>query len=225
MYDGTNFVLLNPNITAALLGAAVTGATNTFSGAQLGSVTTLTDGSTITPDFSLNNNMQVQLGGNRTLANPANLTVGKAESFSIDIYQDATGTRTLAYAWGYEFPGGSAPTLSTAGGTIDTLYGDVKVYNTGTVTMTIATPGVVSMTAHGFFTGQKVQLTTTGALPTGLSANTTYYVVYVDANSFSLATSLANAAAGTKIATSGSQSGTHTLTGLRINANLQKAFS
>lgn len=80
----------------------------------------------------------------------------------------------------------------------------------GTFTVTIASPGVVSLTAHGLSTGDGVYLTTTGALPTGLSANTRYWIIKNDADSFWLATSLANALAGTKINTSGSQSGTHT---------------
>jgi hypothetical protein len=60
-------------------------------------------------------------------------------------------------------------------------------------------------------TGDCISLTTTGALPTGLSANTNYFVIYNDANTFWLATTYANAIAGTKIDTSGSQSGDHTL--------------
>lgn len=92
------------------------------------------------------------------------------------------------------------------------LLGDVKgSYVTATITVTIAAPGVVSYTSHGLVTGDKVYLTTSGALPTGLSASTTYYVILIDANSFNLATSFANAFAGTKITTTGSQSGTHTL--------------
>lgn len=80
----------------------------------------------------------------------------------------------------------------------------------GTFTVTIATPAVVSLTAHGLSTGDQVFLTTSSALPTGLTANTLYYAVRVDANSFNLATTRANAYAATKINTSGSQSGTHT---------------
>lgn len=83
----------------------------------------------------------------------------------------------------------------------------------GTVTMTIASPCVVTKTNHGFQTGDQVWFTTTGALPTGLAVNTVYYVIYVNANTFRLATSLANANAGTAINTSGSQSGTHTVNG------------
>lgn len=85
------------------------------------------------------------------------------------------------------------------------------VPNKGTVTITIATPGVVTLNSHGFLTGESIYLTTTGALPTGLSVDTLYYVVVNDANSFWLATSYANAIANTRITTSGSQSGTHTL--------------
>lgn len=81
----------------------------------------------------------------------------------------------------------------------------------GTFTVTIATPGVFTLASHGLMTGDAVYLTTTGALPTGLTANTIYYAIKIDANTFNLATSRANAYASTKIATSGSQSGTHTL--------------
>ena len=123
------------------------------------------------------------------------------------------------------FSGGTVPSLSTAGCSKDALYYDVTSYATSTVTITIATPGVISWTGHGLVSGQRLQLTTTGALPTGLTAATTYWVVFVDANSFSLATTLANAAAGTKITTSGSQSGTHTATAIEISANLNKALS
>jgi microcystin-dependent protein len=85
----------------------------------------------------------------------------------------------------------------------------------GTVTISIATPGVVTVsfntTTDNFFTGTPVYLTTTGALPTGLSANTTYYAILVSSSTIRLATSLANAIAGTAINTSGTQSGIHTL--------------
>jgi len=80
----------------------------------------------------------------------------------------------------------------------------------GTFTITIAAPGLATLASHGLATGDSVYFTTTGALPTGLTANTRYWVVKNDANSFWLSTTLANALAGTKITTSGSQSGVHT---------------
>ncbi len=69
-----------------------------------------------------------------------------------------------------------------------------------------------TVTAHQFVTGQSVTLTTSGALPTGLAVATTYYIIKVDANTISFATTLANAYAGTVITftTSGS-SGTQTV--------------
>lgn len=92
------------------------------------------------------------------------------------------------------------------------LLGDIKATTaSGTVTVTIATPGVFTYNSHGMSNGDKFYLTTTGALPTGLTASTAYYASGVTANTFSASTTLANAIAGTKITTSGSQSGTHTL--------------
>lgn len=84
---------------------------------------------------------------------------------------------------------------------------------TSTVTISIATPGVVTWSAHGLNSLSPISFTTTGALPTGLTAGTTYYVcagASLLTNSFRLATSVANAITGTAINTTGSQSGTHT---------------
>lgn len=75
-----------------------------------------------------------------------------------------------------------------------------------TVTITIASPGVITWNSHPLQNGDPVRLQTTGALPTGLTANTTYYVVSAAANTFQLASTRA----GSAINTSGSQSGTHT---------------
>lgn len=80
----------------------------------------------------------------------------------------------------------------------------------GTFTVTIAAPGVITLTAHGLNTGDAMYFTTTGALPTGLAANTRYFAIRIDANTLRVATSYANAVAGTAITTTGSQSGVHT---------------
>jgi microcystin-dependent protein len=121
------------------------------------------------------------------------------------------------------YPTLGALLLSTYGGNGTTTFGvpDLKQRipvgsstptSVGTVTMTIATPAVFTLTAHGLATGQIVYITTTGALPTGLTATTgRYWVIALTANTFNLATSLSNANAGTAIATSGTQSGTHAL--------------
>ena len=78
------------------------------------------------------------------------------------------------------------------------------------VTITIASPGVVT-TTKDIRTGTPVKFTTTGTLPTGIVAGTTYYWIRVSATTGQLASSKANALAGTAITTSSSQSGTHTM--------------
>lgn len=182
----------------------------------------LTDAATIAVDMSYAN-FSLTLGGNRTLGAPTNLTAG--QSGVITVRQDATGSRTLAYAWPYVFPGGAPPTLSTAKFATDQLNYFVSSYSTGTCTMTIATPCVVTKTAHGFVSGMRVQFTTTGTLPTGLSLSTTYWVFVLDVNTFQLSTSFANLQLGTYVATSGTQSGTHTVTHANITVTLNAAIN
>ena len=89
------------------------------SGNSASNISALTDGATITPDFSAANNFSVTLAGNRTLANPTGLIAG--QSGVITITQDGTGSRTLAYGSYWDFAGGTAPTLSTAASAQDVL--------------------------------------------------------------------------------------------------------
>lgn len=98
---------------------AGTDTAQSFTAAQRGAISALTDGATITPDFAVANNFSVTLGGNRTLANPSNLTAG--QSGSIFISQDGTGSRTLAFGSYWDFIGGTAPTLSTAASAVDRI--------------------------------------------------------------------------------------------------------
>lgn len=80
----------------------------------------------------------------------------------------------------------------------------------GTVTMTIASPGVMTAVAHGLTVNDAVVFTTSGSLPTGILAGTTYYVIAtgLTADAFQVSAT----AGGSAVNTSGSQSGTHTLT-------------
>ncbi|MDB5610372.1 MAG: hypothetical protein JWP25_7272 [Bradyrhizobium sp.] len=88
-----------------------------------------------------------------------------------------------------------------------------------TVTISIGTPATITDVGHGKSANSPVTFTTTGALPTGITAGTTYYVegASITSNTYQIATSIANAVAGVAVATSGAQSGAHTCTG---NANL-----
>jgi predicted phage tail protein len=76
------------------------------------------------------------------------------------------------------------------------------------VTISIATPGLISWPAHGFSVGQQVKFATTGALPTGIVAGVWYYVIAAGlvAGAFQISATLGGAA----INTSGTQSGVHT---------------
>lgn len=85
-----------------------------------------------------------------------------------------------------------------------------------TCTMTIASPCVVTLAGHGYLGGERIMLATTGALPTGLSANTIYFIKFIDANTFNLSLT----SGGANINTTGSQSGTHTAWTIRTDSTL-----
>ena len=94
-----------------------------------------------------------------------------------------------------------------------------NTYAYPTVTVTIASPGVVTYVGHGKSANDPVAFFNNGdTLPTGLVLGTTYYVKTVlTADTFTLSAT----AGGAVINTSGSQSGTHKLgaTGSRYNAS------
>lgn len=93
------------------------------------------------------------------------------------------------------------------------------VPKSASVTISIATPGVVTWTGHGLAAGTAVKFTTTGTLPTGLVAGTTYYVkTAVDADTFTVAATKD----GTAIDTTGSATGTQTAT--TVPAGPQRLF-
>lgn len=82
-----------------------------------------------------------------------------------------------------------------------------------TCTISNATPAVVTATAHGLAgtSGSDcdaVFFVTDGALPTGLSTNTIYYVTKVDADTFRLSTTPSDVGS-TYVNTSSAGSGTH----------------
>ena len=81
--------------------------------------------------------------------------------------------------------------------------------NKGTFTVTSATPAVFSFTGHGLIAGDAVHFTTTGALYTGLTVGTIYYVIAAGLTADAFEVSATHG--GTAVNTSGSQSGTHTL--------------
>jgi hypothetical protein len=93
--------------------------TDTLDGPLAATVTTLTDAATIAVNMATSCNFTVTLGGNRTLGNPTGMVTG--QTGSIFVVQDATGSRTLAYSSNWDFPNGSAPTLTTTANAVDRL--------------------------------------------------------------------------------------------------------
>lgn len=77
-----------------------------------------------------------------------------------------------------------------------------------TATLAVASPGVVAATAHGRNAGDQVTFSTTGALPTGVVAGTTYFVsaTGLTANSYQISAT----SGGASINFTGSTSGVHT---------------
>ena len=91
--------------------------------------------------------------------------------------------------------------------TPQTLSGNSPVGSSQTATITIATPAVVTVTAAPL-NGTPVTFTTTGALPTGISVGTVYYVKNATSTTFQIA----DKPNGTVVNTTGSQSGVQTVT-------------
>lgn len=89
----------------------------------------LTDAATIAIDASLGNHFRVTLAGNRTLGAPTNPTDG--QRILVEVAQDATGGRTLAYDAVYAFGTDVvSPTLTTTANKVDYLG---FVYSSATV--------------------------------------------------------------------------------------------
>lgn len=96
---------------------AKTDVAQTFTAAQRATITTLTSGATVTPDFAASNNYTLTLDQNLSIANPTNLTAG--QSGSIFLVQDGTGSRTASWGSYWDFAGGTAPVLTTTAAGID----------------------------------------------------------------------------------------------------------
>jgi hypothetical protein len=176
---------------------------------------------------------QYDVGAQPTLRDFPPLTIGSLEPVSLVepaatfvtlTYDDDAGDVKLVSAGVHGLTNavsqGSDLYITWTGGTATTGFYEVLdadtdtkevtidlPYVSSTVTITIAAPGVVTWTAHGLSVNDTIRFTTTGALPTGLAINTTYYVKEVlSANTFTVSTS----AGGAAVTTSGSQSGTQT---------------
>jgi len=100
-----------------------------FSAAQRGAISAISVASgdtTKTLDFATANNFALTLANTAScqLVNPSNLTAG--QSGCIFIAQDGTGSRLLTYDTYWDFPAGTAPTLTTTASAVDLLVYTVR---------------------------------------------------------------------------------------------------
>lgn len=103
-------------------------------------------------------------------------------------------------------------TATTADTTTNTLgFGDTFSADAGTDVCTYTSTANIP---SNILTGTRVRLTTTTTLPAGLALATDYYVIRLSDTTFSLATSYANAVAGTAINITDAGTGTHTISRL-----------
>lgn len=117
---------------------------------------------------------------------------------AIDIYNHVTNT--IIY---------TNLTIASVDKGEDSLILPVNASNTTFTADTTDVITVSSMTAYP--TGTPVTVTTTGTLPGGLLVDTVYYIINSSATTGKLATTAANATAGTAVDITSVGSGTHTL--------------
>lgn len=135
-----------------------------------------------------------------------------------DVNATATGFKCILNASAYS---AAATTMPSVFMLVDLLayatMANATINSTGTKTFAqfenvtfSSSSGLLMTTTNDWDNLTPFQFTTTGALPTGLSLNTTYWSIRVSATTSRLATSLTDAEAATAIAYTDAGSGTHT---------------
>jgi hypothetical protein len=115
---GTSVVLAVTPLALAGAGNVLRGVANTYTKHQGFGLVTLTDASSIAWDVSSAQAARVTLAGNMTLAAPTNAIAGF--TYLLEVIQDTTGSRTLAFNSIYKHVGGT-PTISTTANARDLL--------------------------------------------------------------------------------------------------------
>lgn len=197
VFVGNSTVNATTNSTSLIIGSSTVNSTVVSVGTSTINSTVVSVGSNVVLSTSsiLIGNSTVNVAANSTALAinglPATVPVGTTIYFN-----------TSTPPTGFLAEDGSAVSRTTYASLFAVLV------RTATVTITIASPGVISWTAHGLSAGDPIKFTTTGALPTGITASTTYYVISAGLTTDSFRISAT--AGGAAVNTSGSQSGTHT---------------
>ncbi len=121
-------VTTNANLTGDVTSSGnastvVLSVAHNWTGQQTFAAAALTDASPITWNLATQQAATVLLtsgvGGTRQLANPTNMVNGG--TYTLKVTQSSTGSNALTYDNAYKWPGGTAPTLSTANNAVDIL--------------------------------------------------------------------------------------------------------
>ena len=217
---GTTYYVINPTASTFNVAATVGGTAINTSGTQSG-VQTATFSSQYADALNITSNSKLSL----SLPNIAETAIVSATAATGTINYDVLTQSVLYYTtaatgdWTLNVRGNSLNTLNSLLGVGQSLTLAFLVTNqtanAQTATITIATPAVFTVTTAPA-NGTPVSFSTTGALPTGLTSGTIYYVINSSGTTFNVAATVG----GSAIATSGTQSGTQTATfyGLFNNA-------
>ena len=113
----------------------------TFGGGAVGATQTANATGSTTLNYDTYSNFILTATGNVTLANPSTESVG--QTGIIVFIQDGTGSRTLSTGTDYEWPAGTAGTISTAANSVDVIPYVVDAANSillGAPQLAFATP-------------------------------------------------------------------------------------
>ncbi len=148
------------------------------------------------------------------------ITFSSADGYSIEL----GGTEFLSDAGALNInPARTAPDI---GALTDRTY--AATLNTDTIATSDVTTGTdtITETSHGLVTGDVVKYNANGGTAiTGLTDGQYYYVIRSDANDFQLATSEANATAGTAISLTGTGNASQTFTNITSDKESKLAIS
>ena len=146
---------------------------------------------------------------NLTLTGPANAS---ATAATTNFTSTATSTVLNQITTGGNYPDSLVWT-----GTADVNTPSAQV--SASASQVTSSSGLLFTTtlSHGMGFGLVVQFTTSNTLPTGISLATDYYVVPMSSTTYKVATSLANAIAGTYVAYTDTGTGNQTATPVAIS--------
>jgi hypothetical protein len=215
LWDGSSLsVNGGGTFTGALSGGTISigSANNIFkadsNGIYLGNATFASAPFRVTPAGALTSTSGAiggfTIGSNLLSASTSNSTIYGTNQSSINLDSSIGISKNINFSSATSTTFNGKATLGVDDGTYVKSFDDGTSF---TATISIASPGVFTKTAHGFTGGEIIKLSTNGSLPSGLSSGTTYWVNYVNSSTFTLSKYYG----GTAITTYGTQSGTHTV--------------